>query len=190
MVVPPTALNLLRAALRTRRKHFASGQKNGPLAAAPILDAVLAGAQIVGIYHAIGGEPDPIALIGNLRGQMALPFLTTHDTLMTFRQWEPGDPLVKSHWGGQQPVESAPQVKPDLIFVPLLGFDLALNRIGQGGGHYDRYLAANPSACRIGIAWECQRIAEIESQPWDVPLDAILTETAFHIKDLTRCHHL
>ena len=106
---------------------------------------------------------------------------------MIFRRWVLGDVLVATAWGGQQPIEAAASVIPKLILVPMLGFDAAFNRIGQGGGHYDRYLAAHPAACRIGIAWEAQRVDRIDPQPWDVPMDAVLTETGFYMKDLTRC---
>ncbi len=106
---------------------------------------------------------------------------------MVFRSWVAGDPIEKAPWGGHQPPASAPVVTPTLIFVPMVGFDAAVNRIGQGGGHYDRYLAAHPQACRIGVAWECQRVDRIDARAWDVPMDAIVTEAGFYVKDLNRC---
>jgi 5-formyltetrahydrofolate cyclo-ligase len=173
MVVPPTALNILRKQLR---KHLTVS-----------LVDVLHAAHCIGLYLPVGGEPDPSPLLNGCAAMASLPNLSAGSASMTFRRWTTGDPLMTSVWGGQQPTDAAPVVIPDLILVPLLGFDAAFNRIGQGGGHYDRYLAAHPNACRIGIAWEGQRVDNIDPQPWDVPLDAILTETAFHVKDLTRC---
>jgi 5-formyltetrahydrofolate cyclo-ligase len=70
----------------------------------------------------------------------------------------------------------------DLMLVPLVGFDGACNRIGMGGGFYDRTLAylrrrrhwRRPRL--IGIAHECQRVDRIDPRPWDIPLDAVVTE--------------
>jgi 5-formyltetrahydrofolate cyclo-ligase len=187
MVVPPTALSELRIELRKRRQVIAKQNIKVSLTVDAELRELINPATAIGFYLPIGGEPDPLPLIFGYAGVTSLPALTADDPLMTFRRWSPGDSLMTSAWGGQQPLDTAATVIPDLIIVPLLGFDSAFNRIGQGGGHYDRYLAAHPSACRIGLAWEGQRVDSILAQPWDISLDAILTETGFHLKDLTRC---
>ena len=186
MVVPPTALNTLRKEMRQRRLDIAAKQKSMPFRVHATLTDLLRNANIIGLYVPMGGEPDPFALLDGYSGSTALPAVAT-STLMTFRNWRQGQPLTATSWGGQQPPDTAALVEPDVILVPLLGFDAAFNRIGQGGGYYDRYLAANPSACRIGVAWEGQRLAHIDPRAWDVPMDAIITETDFHVKDLTRC---
>jgi 5-formyltetrahydrofolate cyclo-ligase len=70
----------------------------------------------------------------------------------------------------------------DLLLVPLVGFDAGGNRLGMGGGFYDRtlsYLSHRTYWRRprlIGIAHECQRVAELRLRPWDVPLDMVVTE--------------
>ena len=189
MVVPPTALNLLRTELRIRRQSIAIKHINTSLRSNIILDALLAKVQSVALYRPIGGEPDPLPLLDHFIGITALPTLSDDNLLMTFRRWTLNDPLVTSSWGGKQPCGKAEAVIPNIILVPLLGYDAAFNRIGQGGGHYDRYLAAHPQAARIGVAWEAQRVDSIDANPWDVPMDAILTEAGFHVKDLTRCQH-
>lgn len=187
MVVPPTSLDKLRADLRLRRQQIVIEQKNEGIASHPLLDSLLAVARCVGLYLPVGGEPDPWPLLCSYSGHTALPSISADHGHMVFRRWSEGDPLLKSPWGGRQPPPNTQDVIPDLIFVPLLGFDETLNRIGQGGGHYDRYLAAHPSACRIGLAWSGQCVESIVARSWDIPMDGILTETAFHIKDLTRC---
>ena len=186
MVVPPTALNDLRADLRKRRQAIAKQNNGVAFDMPPLLHDLIRNASAIGLYWPMRGEPDPLPLIADFTGVTSLPALADSVT-MTFRHWFPGDPLVTSSWGGEQPLDNADAVIPHLIIVPLLGFDAAFNRIGQGGGHYDRYLAAHPHAIRIGLAWEGQRVDSIAAQPWDVALDAILTETDFHVKDLTRC---
>ena len=189
MVVPPTALNALRKHLRKYRQANSKQMKNVSFAMPDLLLDLIHNAQAIGIYLPMGGEPDPLPLMRRFAGVTSLPALSANSSMMTFRRWAVGDLMMTSSWGGQQPLDTADTVVPDLIIVPLLGFDAAFNRIGQGGGHYDRYLAAHPRACRIGLAWEGQRVDSIAAQPWDVTMDAILTETSFHVKDLTRCQH-
>jgi 5-formyltetrahydrofolate cyclo-ligase len=75
-----------------------------------------------------------------------------------------------------QPLLSAEACAPDLILTPLVGFDRALNRLGQGAGYYDRAFAARPDSLRIGIAWSIQECDGLMTDPWDMPLDAVLTE--------------
>lgn len=185
MAVPPTATEKLRSEMRKRRLLHS---KNNIFEAAADLSARL-NAHVVGFYRPVGGEPDPAPIATAFNGVTALPCLTDGDAVMVFRRWRPGEPLVRASWGGEQPDVGATTVEPDLILVPLVAFDANFNRVGQGGGHYDRYLAANPSLLRIGIAWDFQRVDAIKPQLWDVPLDAILTEKAFYVKDLDRCRH-
>jgi len=74
----------------------------------------------------------------------------------------------------------------DVVFVPLLGFDQALARLGQGGGFYDTTFAfrRNRQSWKkprlIGLAFEAQRVAVLPSEPWDLHLDAIATERAYY----------
>jgi 5-formyltetrahydrofolate cyclo-ligase len=187
MVVPPTALNQLRRKLREKRQDIANNRKPVALQSSAALNNIVIRASCVGLYLPVGGEPDPFPLLGGYTGMTCLPYLSSKSATMIFRYWAVSDPLMTSVWNGQQPSVAASVVEPDVILVPLLGFDAAFNRIGQGGGHYDRYLAAHPSACRIGVAWEAQRVDRIDAQPWDVPLDAIVTEADFYTKDLNRC---
>ena len=185
MVVPPTALQTLRRELRKRRRAISDAKHPAPQSR-PILARLIGQAECVGLYLPMADEPDPFALVEGYAGRLALP-ATASEGLMTFCLWSAQDCLTASAWGGQQPLKTAPSAIPDVIFVPLLGFDAAFNRIGQGGGHYDRYLAANPGSLRVGFAWEGQRLDQIAPQPWDVPMDAILTEKDFYVKDLSRC---
>jgi 5-formyltetrahydrofolate cyclo-ligase len=186
MAVPPTALDKLRNEMR---KYRLSHSENNVFIASADLNSQLKG-HIIGLYRPMAGEPDPGPIAAAFNCPMALPYLADANSIMEFRNWSPGDPLVRASWGGEQPDVGMLEAKPDLILVPLVAFDADLNRVGQGGGHYDRYLAAHPSALRIGIAWDFQRVDTIQAQPWDIPLDAVLTERAFYMKDLTRCQRL
>jgi 5-formyltetrahydrofolate cyclo-ligase len=186
MAVPPTALDKLRSDMRKRRL---SHSKNTVFTTSFNLSDLVK-AEVIGLYRPMAGEPDPAPIAAAFNSAVALPFLADAKAILQFRHWSPGDPLSRAAWGGEQPDAGAPEVKPDLILVPLVAFDADLNRVGQGGGHYDRYLAAHPSALRVGLAWDLQRVEAIQAQPWDVSLDAVLTEKLFYVKDLNRCQHL
>ena len=68
----------------------------------------------------------------------------------------------------------------DAVIVPMLGFDTRLHRIGYGGGYYDRFLATQPQARKIGLCFELGRAQHIPAEPHDVVLDAIVTESAVY----------
>jgi 5-formyltetrahydrofolate cyclo-ligase len=64
----------------------------------------------------------------------------------------------------------------DVVIVPMLGFDARLQRIGYGGGYYDRFLAGQPDALKLGVCLELGKIEQVPTEPHDVPLDVIVTE--------------
>lgn len=71
---------------------------------------------------------------------------------------------------------------PDIVLVPLIAVDRAGTRLGQGGGHYDRTLAALRAAgpvLAVGVAWDVQVVAALPAEPWDEPLDALATPSGW-----------
>lgn len=166
-----------RAHLRTIRREFARKCSVFPIL--PPLAAHVDRARCVGLYRAMGSEADIRHIAERCRDRgirTALPRLSARDAEMTFARWSAGDPLVDSGLGFEQPVRSAAFETPDLILTPMLGFDRAMNRLGQGAGHYDRYYFNNIKSLRVGIAWSIQEIPAVPPEPWDVPMDAICTE--------------
>ena len=93
--------------------------------------------------------------------------------------WRAGDPLVGGPSGLLQPASDAAPLVPDMVLVPLIGFDRALHRLGQGAGYYDRACAVLSDARRIGLAWSVQEWPAVPCDPWDVPLHAVATERAW-----------
>lgn len=189
MVVPPTALThmidkkAIRAGLRRARDAHAAALGDAGLraaadAVAARLEAEMARARCVAGYMPLGSEfPVQAALhrAAALGCATALPVVAGRDGAMRFAPWRPGDALAAG-WAGLAQPDTDEIATPDLILAPLLGFDRALRRIGQGAGFYDRYFAGSPDARRIGIAWACQEMDAIPTDPWDVPLHAIVTE--------------
>ena len=143
------------------------------------LEQLIQSADIVAGYVKLGSEIDPTALIDvavELGRVIALPCLVGRAADLVFRTWTPGDPMEQADYGFLQPLASAKACQPDLILTPLVGFDRSLNRLGQGAGYYDRAFAAMPDSLRIGIAWSIQECDSLVTDPWDMPLDAVLTE--------------
>jgi 5-formyltetrahydrofolate cyclo-ligase len=70
----------------------------------------------------------------------------------------------------------------DVIIVPMLGFDAYLNRIGYGGGYYDKFLASQTRAKKIGVCFETGKIVQIPAEPHDIALDMIVTELSVYTK--------
>jgi len=179
----------LRHTLRAARARFVADEAvRSQLLIATLMLAEhaapqLAGARIVSGYISDGEEVDPLPLLFRAldRGCMvALPRITRRDAPMLFHRWFPGDDLVPGPLGLMQPRADAEIVDPDLILTPLLGFDAALNRLGQGAGFYDRAFALRPAARRIGLGWSVQQVERVPTDDWDVPLHGVATETGWH----------
>ncbi|MGQ9831687.1 MAG: 5-formyltetrahydrofolate cyclo-ligase [Thermochromatium sp.] len=156
-------------------------------------------ARRIALYWPTDGEIDPRPLMQQLsstRGKcFYLPIispLTRHTGrgVLWFARYRPGERLRPNRFGILEPVGRGPHLLKvrwlDLLILPLVGFDTLGNRLGRGGGFYDRTLAyrqRHPHWRRprlIGVAHECQRLDRIEPRPWDVRLDAILTESRLY----------
>jgi 5-formyltetrahydrofolate cyclo-ligase len=116
--------------------------------------------------------------------QLALPRFDTRDTAMTFALWDGlEESLEPGPFGQLQPFKLSKMCVPEVYFMPLVAFDTALNRLGQGGGHYDRYFARCQAekfqSVRIGLAWSVQQVDKIPINEFDVPLDAVITQSQF-----------
>jgi 5-formyltetrahydrofolate cyclo-ligase len=174
----------LRARLRFRRDQHAATLPDFVRAVAfrappGPLRAVLTSARCVGGYVGQKGEApvDGLLVVAAAAGVVTcLPHFQRRDSSMGFCRWNPSDALEQGPWRVLQPVETTEHVKPDVLLCPLLGFDRAGGRIGQGGGHYDRYFAAHSDALRIGIGWSVQEVDVAPLEPHDCLLDAVLTE--------------
>ncbi|MFA6219818.1 MAG: 5-formyltetrahydrofolate cyclo-ligase [Erythrobacter sp.] len=114
---------------------------------------------------------------------LALPRFASREAPMAFAAFI--DPFEESDlevgpYGMLQPTADAPPCAPPMLFVPLIGFTAQGARLGQGGGHYDRWLAAHPKTTAIGLAWDCQLVEHLPSEPHDRPLTAIVTPTRIY----------
>jgi 5-formyltetrahydrofolate cyclo-ligase len=163
-------------ALRPAERAVSFSKAPSPMRRLFKADAVVAG------YIPIGSEADPQQLMAEAERagcRLALPHITSRTAPMRFLKWSLAEPLEPGPMGLQQPQAAAQAVQPDIVLVPLIAFDASLARLGQGAGHYDRALSQLPEALALGIAWSVQQAEALPTDPWDVPLDAIVTEKAW-----------
>jgi 5-formyltetrahydrofolate cyclo-ligase len=152
----------------------------------PALRALMAPSNIFAGYMPIGSELDCLPLLNRLVTAdvpLCLPVVTAPDQPLIFRRWSPDDPLVPGTFGTSEPSAAAPEVSPQVLLVPMLAFDRQGNRLGYGGGYYDRTLKALRAASdgggeivAIGVAFAGQLRDKVPVSEGDEPLDWILTE--------------
>lgn len=133
----------------------------------------------VAFYWPMRTEIDPRAAmaLAEARGAVCLPVTQGYGPLV-FRAWRPGMALDRDAFGTEFP-GIGPDVLPRTLVVPMLAFDRRGHRLGYGAGHYDRTLAAlrrTGPVTAIGLAYAAQEVQRLPDEPWDIPLDMIVTE--------------
>jgi 5-formyltetrahydrofolate cyclo-ligase len=136
----------------------------------------------VSAFHTLRDEPDTLQLLSALAAEgfaTALPVVVGRESPLTFRLWRPGDPTRLGAMSIAEPLEAAPAVDPDLLFVPLACFDRRGHRIGYGAGYYDRTLAglrAIKPIHAVGVAYGVCEVVAVPYEAHDQSLDAIVTD--------------
>jgi len=136
-------------------------------------------------YSPMGAEMDPGPLMASLasRGAVILaPVVVKRGAPLHFRELRGPAAHVADAAGILAPPPDAPEATPDLILAPLLAFDRFGGRLGQGGGYYDRTLAAlraGPGILAVGLGFAVQEIDQVPCEPHDQFLDAICTEIGY-----------
>lgn len=177
---------LLRREMVARRAALdAAGHARLSAAIVAHAHAALAIPRIAAFCWPVRHEPDVRALLAAwaTRGtRAALPVVVDANAPLAFREWTPATPLVPDRYGIPTPA-AGELVVPDLILLPLNGFDGAGYRLGYGGGYFDRTLAAlAPRPLAVGVGFEVNRLDSIHPEGHDERLDWIVTEAgAFRI---------
>ena len=136
--------------------------------------------QNIGGYYPCNHEIDDLYLLNffrNKKANICLPIIRENNQ-MDFFVWKDKDPLKINKYGIAEPISSK-KIYPDLIFVPLVAYDDDLNRLGYGGGFYDRYLekiSKIKKIFKIGLGFSYQKIKKIPINKYDKKLDLIVTE--------------
>jgi 5-formyltetrahydrofolate cyclo-ligase len=169
-VSPILRRHAARAALRLALRH-----------------GLLLRAQRIGFYLPNGGEFDSHPLLNQallMQRECYLPLVPRRGRVLRFGRIGRNTRMTTNRYGIAEPVDARPlrARQLDLLLMPLVGFDHQGYRLGMGGGYYDATLAfmhhrrlwRKPRL--VGIAYEGQRVEMLPHDPWDMPLDAVLTE--------------
>lgn len=166
------------------RRKAARATAHAATATRHLVDYVLSlpDVSIVSAYMAIQTEIDPMAAMVELHENgriIALPVIQGKDRPLLFREWAPDAAMIEGDFGALIPRGGA-ELRPDLIIAPLVAFDRAGNRMGYGGGFYDRTIAQLRKSAplrAIGFAFAGQEVPQLPVEPTDQPLSALVTET-------------
>ena len=143
-------------------------------------------AAVVAGYVTDGTEPDVLSIIRSAlkKGRRAcLPKWNGNEYILSFVDPADLDSLAPGKWGLLEPVFPRPMdgsipAENVLYLVPGVAFDDKLNRLGRGGGIYDRILKERGRAAALGVFYECQQCPVLPVEVHDVPLDMVVTESA------------
>ncbi len=129
------------------------------------------------LYYPLGNEVNTIGLIErlySLNKQIYLPKVT--GSTMEFRKFTGFSDLVKGRYDVLEPAGELLNAKADIVCVPGVVFDMKCNRIGYGGGFYDKFFSSIKHIIKSAFAFEFQIVEEIETESFDIPVDEIFTE--------------
>ncbi len=135
--------------------------------------------KIIGGYYPYNYEIDILQILEKFEQKkfiITLPKIKKNSQ-MNFFQWSPNDPLVINKFGIPEPISKVAKY-PDVLLVPLVAFDKNFNRIGYGGGFYDRYIKKirkRKKVLTIGFAYSFQKVKKIPTSNYDIKLDFIIT---------------
>lgn len=166
-----------KLAFAARKAAFAAGQGQ----AGEILADFLAdhrGRALAG-YMAMRTEIDPLAAMLAHQGPVCVPVIIAAGQALRFREWSPGCRMEMGAFGAEIPAEGA-WIEPEVLIVPLVGFDARGFRLGYGGGFYDRTLQAlraKRETLAVGFAFAAQELPEVPIDEFDQRLDVMVTET-------------
>jgi 5-formyltetrahydrofolate cyclo-ligase len=178
----PDPKNLAAAKSDARNSAIALRAACDPALGARLAEHVLRdcppppGAVVAGFWP-LAGEIDIRLLLYALHQRshlIALPETPPRGHPLVFRSWVPGEKLTAGRFKTLHPEGRV--LKPDFILVPLLAFDAKGNRLGYGGGYYDRTLAVLPNAFRLGCAFAAQAMDSVPTGENDLRLHAVATE--------------
>ena len=188
-----TALNRIDARAALRREKIAEREALPPREHARRSDALAAHLaallvrlqpKVLGFCWPIRGEFDCRPLVARLIAEATracLPMVTEPDAAMDFREWRPGCAMLTDRYGIHYPAAGA-ALHPEVLLMPVNVFDGSGFRLGYGGGYFDRTLAAlTPRPLAVGLGFELARVASTQPGPYDIALDAVVTEEGLEV---------
>jgi len=183
----------LRKSLREQRDNLSSTlqkEKSNRIVKQIAQSSLVASANHIAFYSPVHGEANPLLLtklknFSDDKKQFYLPILQGDNEPLLFAPFSNQNEFSNNRFSIPEPIVTNDQLTKgsdlDLVLMPLLGFDRQGNRLGMGGGFYDRTFAfkdkQNNKPLLIGIAYDFQEIVALKAENWDIPLDYIATES-------------
>ena len=172
--------NIRKKILKLRRKKYSSKIFINFKKVFQILRLKKINGGVIGGYYPYNYEIDIIEILKQFKKkkyQISLPRIKKNNQ-MDFYSWSFQDPLYINKYGIPEPI-SRKKVHPNILFVPLVAFDKENNRVGYGGGFYDRYIQRIKKLKKvitIGFAYSFQKVKKINVEKYDTKIDLIITE--------------
>tara|TARA_B100000131_G_scaffold314503_1_gene351443 strand:- start:862 stop:1386 length:525 start_codon:yes stop_codon:yes gene_type:complete len=163
--------------LQKRKKYYKDLSINYSFLKKILIKHNIEKSKIIGGYYPINFELDCLRILYRLKNdgfKISLPKIFNNKK-MEFYLWKPDDPLIINNLGIPEP-EKTYRVFPDVLLVPLVAYDKFNNRLGYGGGYYDRYLEKyDNKITTIGLGFSFQRVKKLKTDLFDKKLDLIIT---------------
>ena len=188
-------MNNLRTRIKEKRGQLSSDNVDrlGEAIFRNILDSnILNDKKRIALYCSVNNEVTTEQIIKHLwaeNKELFLPIIKLNQLM--FGSYKSGDNLNNNKFGIPEPVTRTEDLIAadilDLVIVPLVAFDSNCNRLGMGGGYYDRALAFKQTSSEahspllIGLAYELQKVNALEINSWDIPMDGIISETKTYL---------
>jgi len=194
-MLPTDDKKTVRKTLRHQRNALSSTlqhEKSASIVSKIAQSPVYASANHIAFYYPVDGEVDPLPLAqlkysATDNKQFYLPILQGNNEPLLFAPVSSQSEYVNNRFSIPEPLYNDNELITgdalDLVLMPLLGFDNQGNRLGMGGGFYDRTFEFKKQTARkpllMGIAYDLQETAPLKAESWDIPLDYIVTENQF-----------
>jgi len=172
--------SLRKKILKLRKKRFSKNLSINPTKLLKFLKKKKLNSKIIGGYYPYNYELDILNILKNFEKRgftISIPKISKNSK-MDFFKWSFKDPLKINKFGIPETI-SKKKIYPNILLIPLVGFDDQLNRLGYGGGYYDRYLLKvqnKHKIIKIGVGFSFQKIKNIPINKFDKKLDCIITE--------------
>ena len=172
--------SIRKTLLRLRKKKYSKNLSVNSNKLFKYLEKKKLKSKIIGGYYPFNYELNILNILEIFEKKnyfISLPKIAKNNQ-MDFFKWSSNDPLKINNYGIPEPISSK-ICFPDILIVPLVGYDSNLNRLGYGGGFYDRYINKIKKIKKIitiGLAYSFQKVKEISINKHDIKLDFIITD--------------